>query len=198
MLWKIVKTVFMVFAVMVVSLILGGIYLYKGGTPSCALHGYNRFDWVDGGADQSGIFGESRPVQSIVNAVLMPDGVTAYTAFVRGTMLDNCALDSDNLRYSSYVELRSFQFADAVEAWRAGKNETTGFLKRRHIPGQDGAAPAGDGDAAAGVPDLHDVRARAPEWVDREQLTEAGFVAFWGSGYLLKSKTPGRFFWVGD
>lgn len=198
MLSKIFQNVVIGLALMVVFLILAGIYIYNGGTPSCVFRGYNRFDWTVERPDERFRMGDGTAQSTITNAILMPSGVKAFTAFKRVTMLDNCAIVDDLLHRISFVELRSPQLSAAVQAWRTGTNDASDFRAGTLNPQSYQTAPKDEsGNPIMPYWDRSYYLENAPDWVEEQQLGEASFVAFWGSGRLFKGKSPDHYVWVG-
>lgn len=197
MLWKFVRAALILFVVMVAGLVIGGMYIYKGGTPSCMFSGHNRFDWSPDGVNNTSRSSDGTAHRSIMDTILVPAGVKASSAFQRLTVLDNCSFSEDSAQRLSYVELRSPALSAAVQVWRAGKNNETGFSSW-HV---DTVLKPSAARGANGAPNmgwyLADARDDAPEWVDKALIGEDAFIALWGSGHLFKGKGKDDYLWVG-
>ncbi|NHZ89568.1 hypothetical protein F2P45_11160 [Massilia sp. CCM 8733] len=122
-------------------LFLAGTYVYRGAAPGCMFSKFQHYAWSYDGAKRTGRRLDGSPEMFIQEALLVPGGMRAETAFRRGETLVACKLDLKYAHRLAYVELRSSDFAAAVQAWRVGQNHATGFREGPLKRWESGGSP---------------------------------------------------------
>ncbi|MDQ1832631.1 hypothetical protein [Massilia scottii] len=173
-------------------------YLYHDQRLACVIGDYERYEWSSDGMKGAGVRRDGSPDQSIQLAVLWPHAVTAEKAFRRITLLVSCERELDYAARISYVELRSAQLTDAVQAWRLSQNNTTGFRREGLKAGPDLSDRSDDKRNLFRKWNNEYFLQNAPAWLPKGEINERSFVASWGYGYLFKGSGVDQYYWIGS